>query len=99
LAFTDKRVRCIDCGEWFTWTAGEQAFFAEKELHHEPRRCRACKGRDSGRPARPPSELVADAVCSACGRPTTVPFKPVPGRPVFCRACYQHRRGRAGSPA
>jgi CxxC-x17-CxxC domain-containing protein len=26
-------------------------------------------------------------VCSACGKETTVPFEPQPGRPVYCRDC------------
>jgi len=28
-----------------------------------------------------------DAVCSACEKKTTVPFKPEPGRPVYCKEC------------
>ncbi len=27
------------------------------------------------------------AVCSICGKETTVPFKPEPGRPVYCKDC------------
>ncbi len=27
------------------------------------------------------------AVCSNCGKTTTVPFKPEPGRPVYCKEC------------
>jgi len=33
------------------------------------------------------------AVCAECGKPTEVPFKPTEGRPVYCRDCYQGRRG------
>ena len=33
------------------------------------------------------------AVCAECGKPTEVPFKPTDGRPVYCRDCYQNRRG------
>ena len=29
-----------------------------------------------------------DAICSACGVATTLPFKPVSGKPVFCRPCF-----------
>jgi CxxC-x17-CxxC domain-containing protein len=96
---TDKDLRCVDCGAEFVWTAGEQAFFAEKQLKHEPRRCRACKARREERQAgtRQPEELVeTEAVCSACGRTTTVPFRPGPGRPIYCRQCYQRRRMRGG---
>ncbi|HEU0085516.1 MAG TPA: CxxC-x17-CxxC domain-containing protein [Candidatus Paceibacterota bacterium] len=28
-----------------------------------------------------------DAVCSSCGTATKVPFKPEPGRPIYCREC------------
>jgi CxxC-x17-CxxC domain-containing protein len=27
------------------------------------------------------------AVCSACGKETTVPFEPEPGRPIYCKDC------------
>jgi CxxC-x17-CxxC domain-containing protein len=27
------------------------------------------------------------AICSLCGKNTTVPFKPEPGRPVYCKDC------------
>jgi CxxC-x17-CxxC domain-containing protein len=30
--------------------------------------------------------------CSACGKDTTVPFKPTQGRPVFCKECFQSRK-------
>ncbi len=30
--------------------------------------------------------------CSGCGQETTVPFKPDPNRPVYCRTCYMQRR-------
>ncbi|MGH7753114.1 MAG: CxxC-x17-CxxC domain-containing protein [Gemmatimonadales bacterium] len=43
-----------------------------------------------------PREMHA-AVCSDCGKETTVPFKPTEGRPVYCRDCFQkHRPPRAG---
>lgn len=34
------------------------------------------------------------AVCSDCGEECEVPFKPVEGRPVYCRDCYQKHRDR-----
>ena len=36
------------------------------------------------------------AVCSECGRETEVPFNPTPGKPVYCRDCFQSRK--ASSP-
>ena len=26
--------------------------------------------------------------CTDCGNMTTVPFKPTPGKPVYCRTCF-----------
>ncbi|RJQ29986.1 DUF87 domain-containing protein [Candidatus Parcubacteria bacterium] len=28
-----------------------------------------------------------EAICSSCGKPTTVNFEPTPGRPIYCREC------------
>lgn len=41
--FTDKSLRCVTCGQDFTFTAGEQQFHATKGFTNEPRRCRACR--------------------------------------------------------
>ncbi len=44
-----------------------------------------------------------DAVCTDCDAVTSLPFRPTPGRPVYCRPCFGNRRGRAapsgGAPA
>jgi CxxC-x17-CxxC domain-containing protein len=26
--------------------------------------------------------------CSDCGKPATVPFKPTPGKPAYCKPCF-----------
>lgn len=50
--FVDKTLKCADCGKEFVWTAGEQAFYAEKGLH-EPKHCPDCrKARKEARKAR-----------------------------------------------
>ena len=36
------------------------------------------------------------AVCSNCGKDTTVPFQPTSGRPVLCRDCFAASRGDSG---
>ena len=38
------------------------------------------------------SRTLYPAVCSECGRETEVPFNPTPGKPVYCRECFQARR-------
>lgn len=32
------------------------------------------------------------ATCAACGCETTVPFRPIEGRPVYCRDCFQAQK-------
>jgi CxxC-x17-CxxC domain-containing protein len=39
-----------------------------------------------------------EVVCSSCGQKTTVPFKPTLDRPVYCRTCFQTRRGASTRP-
>jgi len=42
--YTDKTIRCVDCGRDFVFTAGEQSFFASKSPPlTEPKRCKACR--------------------------------------------------------
>ena len=50
MSFRDKSIQCSDCGIIFTFTAGQQKFFAYKGLTNEPRRCPQC--RKSKRPQR-----------------------------------------------
>lgn len=40
-----------------------------------------------------------DVVCEKCGKETTVPFKPVNGRPVYCRDCLGVMKGQNGLTA
>ena len=44
----------------------------------------ASNGNVGGAPTREQFKVQ----CSGCGVETTVPFKPDPNRPVFCRTCY-----------
>src|SRR5256885_16417169 len=39
----DKSITCVDCGEEFLSTAGEQAFSRERGLTNEPTRCKNCR--------------------------------------------------------
>ena len=38
----DKTITCRDCGQTFTFTEGEQAFYAERG-YSEPQRCPSCR--------------------------------------------------------
>ncbi|NYZ61123.1 hypothetical protein H0O01_05510 [Candidatus Micrarchaeota archaeon] len=46
--------------------------------------------RDRGRGSE--NRDMTDAVCSDCGQPCQVPFKPTEGRPVYCRECFRKHR-------
>jgi CxxC-x17-CxxC domain-containing protein len=91
--FQDRTLKCVDCGADFTFTAGEQQFYHEKDFKNEPKRCKSCKLRkNSGTERMGSGRVETSATCSQCGRDTTVPFRPTQGRPVFCRQCFQGRK-------
>ena len=108
MADADKVIKCRDCGEDFVFTAGEQNFYKDRGFQHEPTRCRRCrddKKRQAGGMVSPtpisntsPREFH-DAVCSSCGTSTQVPFRPTPGKPVYCRDCFQNVRSPRGISA
>ena len=43
MSFQDKSIQCSDCGASFTFSAGEQEFFASKGLENVPKRCALCR--------------------------------------------------------
>jgi CxxC-x17-CxxC domain-containing protein len=43
LSYADKVLTCRDCGQAFTFTAGEQEFHASKGFENEPSRCQECR--------------------------------------------------------
>jgi len=94
MEYQDRSLTCVDCGAEFIWTAGEQAFFADKQFKNEPKRCKACKAKRASSPSGPSGRerVETTTTCSACGKETTVPFRPTQGRPVLCKECFQQRR-------
>jgi len=38
------------------------------------------------------ARIMYRGICSDCGMDTLIPFKPVAGRPLFCRGCYSEKR-------
>ena len=102
--FQDRPIFCVDCGQEFIWTAGEQLFFHDKGLKNEPKRCKPCKQAKNERLAAIAAQqatgvrqrIEVTVQCAQCGQQTTVPFYPSQGRPVFCRACFLGSRGGNG---
>jgi len=87
MEFTDRVLKCVDCGAEFVFTAGEQLFFHDKQFKNDPKHCKQCKAKRARGTQRVRPETRT--TCSECGTETTVPFKPTQGRPVLCRSCFQ----------
>lgn len=109
MEFQDKSLKCIDCGQDFVFTAGEQLFFHDKNFKNEPKRCKSCKskrmnqigGQHSG-PSQhhaPHARVETRTNCSGCGKETTVPFRPTQGRPVLCRQCFSEQKKSSSASA
>ncbi|MBO0794491.1 MAG: zinc-ribbon domain containing protein [Ktedonobacteraceae bacterium] len=105
-SLTDQILYCRDCNQEFTFTTGEQEFFASRGLTNAPSRCPECRAarkqaggsreRSGGfreREARP----MYTATCASCGNEARVPFQPREDRPVYCRDCFQPREHRSTS--
>ncbi len=104
----DRVIKCVDCGEDFAFTIGEQEFYRDHGLTNAPTRCKRCResrkghrggGAGGGGEARhgdPPRGGAArpmfPAVCANCGTETMVPFKPSNDRPIYCRDCFDAKR-------
>ena len=92
----DQQLTCRDCGNTFTFTDGEQEFYASKNLS-APQRCKDCRA--NRKQQRFADRQMYDATCAKCGAACQVPFKPRSveegGKPVLCNACFQAQRSAA----
>lgn len=102
--YTDETLNCTDCSAPFTFTVGEQEFFAQKGFTNKPNRCPDCRaarkaqrggggggGSYSSGGGRPQREMF-QATCSSCGKVAEVPFQPRGDKPVYCRDCFATRQ-------
>ena len=99
VSYADKNLTCRDCGQTFAFTVSEQQFFADRGFQNEPSRCPECRQARRERTSDRPASMagngrreMTDVVCSSCGKPAQVPFKPTEGRPVYCSDCYTRER-------
>lgn len=100
LVFQDRKLRCVECGGTFTFTVGEQEFYATRGYTNDPKRCPDCRQTrktERSSPAeygyRRPREMYS-AVCAQCGKECEVPFQPRGDRPVYCNDCFRQVRAQ-----
>ena len=102
--YQDETLSCVDCSRQFTFSAGEQEFFAMKGFQNKPNRCPDCRaarkasqgGGGGGRggfggAAGGATREKFRATCSQCGGVAEVPFQPRGDKPVYCRDCFASR--------
>ena len=94
MTLSDKSLTCVECNETFTFTVGEQEFFASKGYTNEPKRCPTCRDsrRSQQRGDRMGERELYPAVCAECGADAMVPFRPRGDRPVYCSDCFSRMR-------
>ncbi len=107
----DTTLTCRDCGQNFTFTSGEQEFYASRGFS-EPSRCPDCRaarkserggssygggGYSSGgySGGSRGPREMFTATCSSCGKDAQVPFQPRGDKPVYCSDCFE-KRGSGG---
>ena len=105
--YTDEILTCTDCNAQFTFSAGEQEFFAAKGFQNKPNRCPDCRAARKAQRSTGGASYgsggggsygggrqreMFQAVCSQCGRTAEVPFQPRGDKPVYCRECFQSRQ-------
>ena len=84
--YEDKTLVCKDCGKEFTFSAGEQEFYAEKGFENEPQRCKEC--RQARKNSMRQNKEMYEIVCASCGKVDKVPFEPRNDKPVYCSECF-----------
>jgi CxxC-x17-CxxC domain-containing protein len=93
MSFQDKSIQCADCSATFTFSTGEQEFYATRGYTNEPKRCPACrqsrKTERGGNGGYSGSRQMYAVTCASCGKDTQVPFEPRGDSPVYCSDCYR----------
>jgi CxxC-x17-CxxC domain-containing protein len=113
--YADKVLTCRDCGATFTFTSGEQEFYASRGFDNPPGRCPSCRAaRKAERGAgsggygmgsyasgdyAAPRRELFSTTCASCGGEARVPFQPRGDKPVYCSDCFEVQRGGGASKA
>jgi CxxC-x17-CxxC domain-containing protein len=110
----DRLIKCVDCGEEFTFTVGEQEFYRDHGLTNAPTRCKRCrearKGQRGGSSGGGGGRGAGGGGRSGGGARSTKPMYPavcancgvetmVPFKPVDDRPVYCRNCFDAKKPA
>ncbi len=91
LPFRPNGNRAVFCSACFEVEKNENPDRAErKSFDQTSAKALAWQGKPAFRTGRPSFEdkKVFEAVCGNCGDTCLVPFRPFPGKPVFCKKCF-----------
>jgi len=102
VAFEDRTLKCVECGNDFTFTADDQEFHSKKG-YQEPKRCPNCRaarrsgggGYGGGGGFRGERQMYT-ATCDNCGNEASLPFEPRQDRPVYCSDCFSKVKPAGG---
>jgi len=85
VSYVDRILVCRECGSTFTFTTGEQAFYANRGLLNQPSRCPGCRSARRAPAAAPPQDgyVHYGAFASFGGR------TPRQMHPAVCGGCGQ----------
>lgn len=63
--FSNSILVCVDCHEEFVFTASAQKYFADRDFHDPPKRCKSCYGEFRKKTDEPDQEKPDDAEAAA----------------------------------
>lgn len=106
MSLTDQALYCRDCNQEFTFTIGEQEFYASRGFTNAPTRCPECRAarkqsqrvprdsfsREGNTFQQRDTRPMYSTTCTSCGKEALVPFQPRDGQTVYCSECYQSQR-------
>jgi len=96
VAYVDRMITCVGCGQPFSFTASEQELFATRGFTNEPKRCPDCRAQrrasQGGSGVGSLQREMFEVTCAGCGGVARVPFQPKGVKPVYCNTCYQQNR-------
>jgi CxxC-x17-CxxC domain-containing protein len=87
MEYLDKPLTCVDCGQEFIFTAGEQEFYDRKGFKEIPKRCRPC--REARKTRRPDGQggRSMDGNSEAAPRMSDGAGRGRPAREMFDAVC------------